>query len=282
MTVISVQSHVASGHVGNAAAEYPLRRLGFDVAAVHTTLLAHHPGHGAFHGAIVQPETVRAVLDGLARHGVFARCQALLSGYLGSAATGLAVADAWAAIRGESPAALYCCQPVIGDAAEGVYVAADLPDLFRDRLVPAAGAVIANAFEAGLLSGIPVNDAEGAKRAAAAIRARGPGVVIVTSVPVPASDGERLGNVLDDGDGTWLTAVPKLEIVAKGTGDFLCALWLGHFLADGEPLAALSKALAVTQAAIERACAADARELPVAEVMDRPAPSTLGFAPQRL
>jgi pyridoxine kinase len=282
MTVISVQSHVASGHVGNAAAEYPLRRLGFDVACVHTTLLAHHPGHGAFCGTVVAPETVRAVLDGLAAHGVFAGCEALLSGYLGSAATGLAVADAWGAIRRANPQAFYCCQPVIGDADEGVYVAAELPVLFRDRLMPAAGAVIANAFEVGQLSVMDVLDPKSAKAAATAIRARGPAVVIVTSVPIPESGGAEIGNLLATEDGCWLIAVPKLEIAAKGTGDFLSAVWLGHFLSLRDPLAALREALTLTQSAVVLAHRTGAVELPVVETMALPAARTGELSPRPL
>lgn len=282
MTVISVQSHVASGHVGNAAAEYPLRRLGFDVACVHTTLLAHHPGHGAFRGTVVAPEMVRAVLDGLAAHGVFGGCEALLSGYLGSAASGLAVADAWDAIRRANPAALYCCQPVIGDAQEGVYVAAELPALFRERLVPAASAVVANAFEAGQLSGTDVVDPKSAKAAAQAIRAMGPAAVIVTSVPMPESGGAEIGNLLAVADGCWLIAVPRLEIAAKGTGDFLSAVWLGHFLSLRDPLAALREALALTQNAVALAHRTGAVELPVVETMALPAARSEELSPGSL
>lgn len=280
MSVITVQSHVSSGHVGNAAAEYPLRRMGFDVVAVHTALLAHHPGHGAFHGAVVPAETVRAVLDGLRAHGVFARCLGLLSGYLGSAETGHALADAWHEIRRVSTDAFYCCAPVIGDTEEGVYVAAEIPGLFRELLVPGADAVVANAFEAGVLSGIGVVDTESATRAARDISVAGPGIVIITSVPMPGREGAALGNLLYHDGGAWMAPVRKLEITAKGTGDFMSALWLGYFLTLRDPLSALAQALALTQEAVELAHATGATELPLCRIMDLPAPRPDGYSPQ--
>jgi len=266
MTVISVQSHVSSGHVGNAAAVYPLRRLDHVVCPVHTTLLAHHPGHGALRGEIVAPASVRAVLDGLAAHGVFADCRALLSGYLGSAETGAAVADAWDAIRRARPDALYCCMPVMGDAREGLYVTPDIPALFREVLVPRAGAVVANAFEAGVLSGIDVRDADTAAAAAAVIAAGGPDTVIVTSVPLD-EDG-LIGNVMLNGKEGHFFPVSEREIAAKGTGDFLAAVWLAILLRGGDPAAAFGEALGVTQDAVARAQTAALPELPIVETID--------------
>ncbi len=287
MTVISVQSHVSSGHVGNAAADYPLRRMGFDFCPVHTALLAHHPGHGAFRGALVAPETVRAVLDGLAAHGVFATCEALLSGYLGSLETASALVDAWDAIRDESPDALFCCAPVIGDTVEGIYVAPDLPAFFRDALVPKAGVVIANAFEAGVLAGIDVTDSETAKRAATEIGRAGPAVVVITSVPLdggapPGRVGAWLGNVLVEGGNAWCVPVERCDIAAKGTGDFLSALWLGRYLAGLDSMSALVEALAYTQCAVERAHQRGLPELPVVEVTDQPDLPVGGFSPERI
>jgi len=264
-TVISVQSHVSSGHVGNAAAVYPLRRLGHEVCPVHTALLAHHPGHGAFRGDLVAPETVRAVLDGLGEHGMFAATKALLSGYMGSPQTGLAVADAWEAVSRASPDALYCCMPVMGDAREGLYVAPEMTEMFRQVLVPRAGAVIANAFEAGVLAGVDVAGAESAATAAQSIRESGADLVIVTSVPT--GDGE-IGNLLVDGEDALLFRVAEREIAAKGTGDFLGAVWLGLQLHLRDPAAALATALAITQDAVERACNGALAELPVIDAVD--------------
>ncbi len=173
--VLSIQSAVAYGHVGNSAAVLPLQRLGFDVFPVPTVLLAHHPGQGrGWRGHKVEPERIEEILDGLAARGAFARCAAVLSGYLGDAAVGGLVLEALAAVRAARPDALYLCDPVIGDDASGVFVSAGIPEVMRERLLPAADILTPNRFELARLSGRPVENLTDAQAAAAALRARGP------------------------------------------------------------------------------------------------------------
>ena len=50
MNILSIQSHVVYGHVGNSAATFPLQRLGFEVWPIHTVQFAHHTGYGALVG----------------------------------------------------------------------------------------------------------------------------------------------------------------------------------------------------------------------------------------
>jgi pyridoxine kinase len=252
MTIISVQSHVSNGYVGNSAAVFAMQRLGLEVCPVHTTLLAHHPGLGGFQGMITPDETARTVLSGLRELGVYAECRALLSGYLGTVAIGEAVLDAWRDIKRAAPDALYCCAPVIGDCDEGVYVDAALTDFFRDHAVPCADIIIANAFEAELLTDHRIGDAGQARRAAEAIIEQGPSIAIITSVPLPSSDGDELGNLLVGPDGAGIIRTAKLPLAVKGAGDFMAALWLARFLQTQESLLALQSAVAGTQAVIEK------------------------------
>ena len=180
--VLSIQSEVAYGHVGNSAATLPLQRLGFDVLPINTVQLAHHPGHGTWCGHKVEPERIAAILKGVEQRGALPRCDALLSGYLGDAAVADIVLDGLAALRAVRPDALFQCDPVIGDDAAGVFVSAGIPEAMRERLVPAADIVTPNRFELELLTGQPVATLSDARRAAAALRALGPKLVVATSL----------------------------------------------------------------------------------------------------
>ncbi len=91
VNVLSIQSHVAYGHAGNASAVFPLQRLGIEVWPVHTVQFSNHTGYGAWRGRVFDGQAVDEVVEGIAERGVLDRCDAVLSGYLGSADIGHAV-----------------------------------------------------------------------------------------------------------------------------------------------------------------------------------------------
>src|ERR1700722_9823367 len=153
MNVLSIQSTVASGHVGNAAAVFPLQCLGHEVWPIDTVRFSNHPGHGRFRGTVTPPDEVAALLQGMEELGLFARADAVLSGYLGDPGTAAVVAGAVEAVKRANPAALYLCDPVMGDGGQ-LFVDPAIPDLMRDRLIPLADIVTPNGFELGLLTGI--------------------------------------------------------------------------------------------------------------------------------
>ena len=155
MNILSIQSWVAYGHVGNAAAVFPLQRLGAEVWAVNTVQFSNHPGYGAWTGQVFSGAQVAAVIDGIAARGVLARCEAVLSGYLGEAGVGEAVLDAVGRVRAANPAAVYCCDPVIGDDGSGVYVRPGIADFMRERAMPASDLATPNRFELEQLTGQP-------------------------------------------------------------------------------------------------------------------------------
>ncbi|HMK68724.1 MAG TPA: pyridoxal kinase, partial [Stellaceae bacterium] len=144
MAILSIQSAVAYGRVGNAAAVFPLERLGFEVWRVDTVLFSNHTGYGAWRGKVLEPELVAEILRGVAERGVFPSCEAVLSGYLGTSALGEVVLDAVARVKQANPRALYCCDPVMGDAGRGLFVKPDLPDFFRDRALAVADLLTPN------------------------------------------------------------------------------------------------------------------------------------------
>ncbi|MDB5375131.1 MAG: pyridoxal kinase, partial [Belnapia sp.] len=137
MNILSIQSWVAYGHVGNASAIFPLQRLGAEVWAVNTVQFSNHLGYGGFRGQVFAGSLIRDCVLGIEERGVLPGCDAVLSGYIGDAETGAAVLDAVARVKSANPAAMYCCDPVIGDNGR-VYVRSGIAELLRDQALPLA------------------------------------------------------------------------------------------------------------------------------------------------
>jgi len=278
--VLSIQSQVAYGHVGNSAATLPLQRLGFDVIPINTVQLAHHPGHGSWHGYKVEPERIAQILAGVAQRGALDRCGAILSGYLGAAAVADIVRDAVAALRAARPDALYLCDPVIGDDGPGVFVSAGIPELMRDALVPAADIVTPNRFELAFLAAQPVTTLAEARRATARLRARGPRLVVATGLSLEGEPG--LSVLADEAEGAWLITTPRLPVAPGGTGDAFSALFLGHYLRVANARQALERAVTAMFELVERTQASGADELCLVAAQDGFDPATPRFRAQRL
>src|SRR5437764_24378 len=182
MNILSIQSHVAYGHVGNSAAVFPLQRLGCEVWPVHTVQFSNHTGYGAFRGRVFDAAMIQEVVDGIAERGALGRCDGVLSGYVGAIDTGVAILDAVARVKAANPKARYCCDPVIGDIGRGIYVRPGVPEFMRECALPAADVVTPNQFELDLLSGETSTTLTAALAAIEGLRARGPRAVLVTSL----------------------------------------------------------------------------------------------------
>jgi pyridoxine kinase len=269
--ILSIQSRVVYGHVGNSAAVFLLQRLGFDVWPLDTVCLSNHPGHGGTRGRVTPASDLRTLLHGLEERGVLERCEAVLSGYLGDPETAGVVADAVARVKAVRPGALYCCDPVIGDTGRPVYVDAALPARFRESLVPSSDIVTPNAVELAHLTGLPAATEAEALAAAEAVRARGPAVVVVTGLPEPS--GRRLATLAVTGEGAWIARTPRRARLAHGAGDAFTALFLGAYLRHG----AVDRALAFAAGGLEAIFAAsegrDTMELAIVAAGDRIAAS---------
>ena len=242
-TVLSVQSRVAYGHVGNAASVFPLQRLGIEAWALDTVAFSNHTGHGQWRGAAVPAAQIAELFEGVAALGVLPQIDAVLSGYLGDAATGPVLLDIVDRIRAANPRALFCCDPVIGDVDTGSYVTAGIAEFFRDRALALADIVTPNRFELEYLTGHSVETLAEAGVAAAALRALGPRIVLVTSLEVEA---DGLAMLAAGPDGVWAVETPRLPVMLNGCGDVTAALFLGRLL-RGESLA---DALALTAASM--------------------------------
>ena len=265
MNILSIQSWVAYGHVGNAAAAFPLQLLGAEVWAVNTVQFSNHPGYGACTGQVFTGEQIASLIDGIAARGALPRCDAVLSGYMGDAGIGTAILDAAARVRQANPAAVYCCDPVIGDEGGGVFVRPGIPEFMRDRAVPEADIATPNLFELEYLSGQGARTLAAAKQAVARLQAgmRPGGLrsVLVTSLRTEATPADSIDMLAGEAGAFFLLRTKRLPRAFNGAGDALAALYLYHRLTTGSAAAALSAAGSSIHGVLRRTAEAGSREI---------------------
>jgi pyridoxine kinase len=267
-TLLSIQSHVVYGHVGNSAVTFPLQRLGAEVLPLNTVQFSSHAGYPGWRGRVFEAVAIDECVAGLAAVGALARCDGVLSGYLGKADVGEAMLRAVAAVRAANPAAAYCCDPVIGDIGRGIYVEAGVAEFFARRALPAATVATPNAFELSFLTGLPVDDVAGARRAIAALQAAGPRVVLATSLALGDTPIDALEMIAADGGEAWRLRTPRLPIAVNGAGDLITALFFYHWLLRRSVADALAEAASRVYGVIAATAAAGARELRLVEAQD--------------
>lgn len=265
MKIVSIQSAVAYGHVGNSAAVFPLQRIGVEVLPVYTVNFSNHTGYGAWRGPLIAPDDVRAVITGIEERGVLGQIDAVLSGYQGSEGIGDVIVDAVARVKAANPDAVYACDPVMGNAKSGCFVAPAIPDLLRDRVVPVADIITPNQFELGYLTGTEPADLESTLTSVDAARAMGPRTVLVTSVERPDQPDDTIEMLAVDDAGAWIVQTPRLPMKANGSGDVTAALFTAHYVASGNAVSALSKTVSSVYDLLDRTLQSGDRELQLVE-----------------
>jgi len=261
VNILSIQSWVSYGHVGNASATFPLQRLGAEVWAINTVQFSNHTGYGSWTGDVFTGAQISALVDGIAARGVLPRCDAVLSGYMGDAAIGEAILDAATRVRVANDQAVWCCDPVIGDVGRGVYVRPLIPEFMRDRAVPMADILTPNHFELEWLTGHTVTTLDSARAAVAALRARGPATVLVTSLRTDATPADAADLLACGPDGDFLVRTPLLPLAVNGAGDAIAALFLFHLLAGRGVAGALGAAASSIWGLLSRTAEAGSREI---------------------
>lgn len=280
MNILSIQSHVAYGHVGNASAVFPMQRLGVEVWPIHTVQFSNHTGYGAWKGQVFDGATIDELMAGIGERGVLGKCDGVLSGYMGSADIGHAILSAVARVREANPKAMYCCDPVIGDVGRGVFVRPGIPEFMREQAVPAADIVTPNQFELELLTDVEVKTLADAHRAVEALRDAGPKVVLVTSLITNETPDDSIDLMAADGHGTFRVRTPKIDININGAGDAIAALFFVHYLRDGSAASALGKAASSIYGLLKRTKEAGSREILTVAAQDEFVTPSQLFAPE--
>ena len=268
MNILSIQSHVAYGHVGNSAAVFPLQRLGHEVWPVNTVQFSNHTGYGAWRGQVFEAKLIDDCVAGIAERDALSACDGVLSGYVGGADTGAAILRAVALARKANPAALYCCDPVIGDVGRGVFVRPGVPEFFAQSAIALADIVTPNHFELEWLTGAPIVSLAALRKALEALHARGPKVALVTSAHLADTPDDALDLYASSAEGLFRLRTPRLSISVNGAGDAIAALFFAHCLTTRSPRAALEKAGASIFGLLKRTAEAGAREILLVAAQD--------------
>jgi len=223
--VLSIQSHVVSGYVGNKSATFPLQVLGFDVDAVNSVQLCNHTGYKCFQGQVLLANELKTLFDGLKKNDIHFYSH-LLTGYCGDPTFLREICQVYKQLKEKNKDLIYVCDPVMGDDGK-FYVPQELLPIYRDEVVPFADVLTPNQFEAELLTGMKIKNEEDAFQAMKALHAKGPETVVLTSthfenepnLVLMASNKNDLKQYIK-------LQIPRLDAVFTGTGDLFASMLL--------------------------------------------------------
>ena len=268
MNILSIQSHVAYGHVGNAAAVFPLQRMGVEVWPIHTVQFSNHTGYGTWKGRVFDAAMITEVMAGIEQRGVLTECDGVLSGYMGSADIGGAILDAVESVKRANPAAKYCCDPVIGDVDRGIFVRGGIPEFMRKKAVPLADVITPNQFELDYLSQRASKTRTQARDAVKVLHDLGSRAILVTSLHTEDTPENAIDLLASGEKGCFMVRTPKLPLAVNGAGDAIAALFFAHYLRDGKIDEALSRAASSVFGVLAKTAEAGTHEIQLVAAQD--------------
>ncbi|PSW14735.1 pyridoxal kinase PdxY [Photobacterium sanctipauli] len=234
--ILSIQSHVVYGHAGNSSAVFPLQRMGYEVWPIHTVQFSNHTQYQqGWTGRAFEAKDITDLVAGMAAIGQLENCEAILSGYQGSAEQCLAIKDTVEKVKAANPAALYVCDPVMGAPDKGCIVAPGIAEHLINTLMPMADIIVPNQFELSQFAQMEINSLEDAVTACKAALEKGPKIVLVKHLHSISS--EKFSMMLATQEGCWLAQRPHLEFDKQpvGVGDLISALFTGQLLTTNQP-----------------------------------------------
>lgn len=261
--ILSVQSHVAYGYVGNKAAIFPLQRLGNEAWFINTVQFSNHTGYGSWQGEVFSSNHIKNVYEGIKQREILSKCDAILSGYMGDASIASSIVEIVSDIKSLNPKAIYCCDPVMGDTGRGFFIKEGIFELFRDKIIKISDIITPNQFEACALTNMSINNLEDAKKVAAELHKMGPRIILITSLIYNYSKQESIENLVYDGVNFYLIVTPffNFSIMPNGCGDLVTSLFLHHYLINQKADIALSRTISSVYGILKHTYQNNSREL---------------------
>ncbi|WP_374299119.1 pyridoxal kinase [Paracoccus sp. (in: a-proteobacteria)] len=273
--VISIQSQVVHGHVGNSAAVFPMQAAGLEVAAIPTVIFSNTPDYPTLRGAPLPPGLFADLLLGAEERGLPQRAEWMMTGYIGSVEVGLLVADFVARAKAANPSLRYLCDPVMGDHGPGLYVPPELAQVMRDRLLPLADLATPNSFELGYLTGRTITGVADLRDAAADLRMAAGSTLVATGCVLRDSPADHLESVILGPHGMTRHPTRRLPFALPGTGDLYAGLVMAGLARGRDLTRAVETAQDLTAAALAHADRIGAREVVLSDPDFRAALLTL-------
>ncbi len=259
--VISIQSQVVLGHVGNSAALFPMQAAGLEVAAIPTVVFSNTPDYPTLRGRALPADFFAELLLGAKERGLPERAAYIVSGYIGSPEVAELTAGFIAEAKRLNPGLTYLCDPVMGDAGPGLYVPGSIAEIHRDQLLPLADLATPNPFELSWLTGRELRTLDDLRDARAALRLAEGARLITTGCALDDTPSGHIESVILSGPEVTRHPAPHLPIALPGTGDLYAGL-LTAALARGRSLPdAVEMAQQLTGRALQRAAALGAGEV---------------------
>ncbi|PTV95850.1 pyridoxal kinase [Rhodobacter aestuarii] len=222
--VISIQSQVVFGHVGNSAALFPMQAAGLEVAAIPTVVFSNTPDYPTLRGQALPPEFFADLLRGAHERELPQRADFLLTGYIGSRDVAEQVATFVAEAKALNPKLIYLCDPVLGDEGPGLYVPETIADVLRDRLLPLADIATPNPFELAWLTGQSITHLKDLEAARAQLALAPAAHLVATGCRLQDTPKGQIESVVLSPEGTTRLAAEYLPIAKPGTGDLFAGL----------------------------------------------------------
>jgi pyridoxine kinase len=282
--LLAIQSHVVFGHAGNSAAVFPMQRIGVNVWPLNTVQFSNHTQYGQWAGDVLPPQQVPALIEGIANIGELGHCDAVLSGYLGSAAQGRAILTGVARIKAANPKALYLCDPVMGHAEKGCIVPAEVSEFLLQEAAAVADFMCPNQLELDSFAGRKPQSLDDCVAMARALLARGPKAIVVKHLDYPGKPAEGFEMLLVTADASWHLRRPLLAFARQpvGVGDLTSGLFLARVLLGDDLVAAFEFAAAAVHEVLLETQACGSYELELVRAQDRTAHPRVKFAAVRL
>jgi pyridoxine kinase len=145
--VLSIQSHVVHGYVGNKSAVFPLQLCGFDVDVVNSVQFSNHTGYSAgITGEVLNGTQLLELARGLENNNLLGGTSHLLTGYIGSVSFLQSIVEMHSNLKAHNPDLIYVCDPVLGDNGK-LYVPEELVAVYKSHLLGIATILTPNQFK---------------------------------------------------------------------------------------------------------------------------------------
>ena len=230
--ILSIQSHVVVGYAGNKSATFPMQLMGVDVWALNTVQFSNHTQYGKWTGMVMPKEQIGEIVRGIDEIGELHKCDAVVSGYIGSAEQVDEIIKAFHTIKAKNPNAVYLCDPVMGHPDKGCIVADGVREGLIEKAMAHADIITPNLVELRELTGLTVENFTQAIEAVKVILTKGPKKVLVKHLSKVGQDPSQFEMLMATQASIWHISRPlhKFNKESVGVGDLTAGVFIANLL----------------------------------------------------